>query len=314
MLAFPSALSLFSSRPRSMFDDLLGDSFFGDFFNFPRFENLVQSSPGPSAYCRVQEKGLELELEVPRFRKEDIKVEADDKTGRLLISGCRDAPKGAQKGTFHVAGSSIPSFRRVFTIDARGYDLKNISTNLEDGVLTILIPHLESKLAIEHGQTPPGALKDTLESHPGGSIDSNIPVTHESHGAAGETAAPSSALTETKAPGEIATKQEGQQEQQLVNTFRWPPKMEITPKSDSGPLTYTISMPSGMTNPDVSLHVLQPGFLCLDVNHTTKSENEFGFNEQRLSFSRTIPLPEGTTKDKVDALLKDDKLLITVKE
>lgn len=313
MLAFPSALSLFSSRPRSLFDDLLGDSFFGDFFNFPRFENLVQSSPGPSAYCRVQEKGLELELEVPRFRKEDIKVEADDKTGRLLISGCREAPKGVQKGTFHVAGSSIPSFRRVFTIDPRSYDLKNISTNIEDGVLTILIPHLESKKTIEHGQTPPGALKDTLEGHPGAPMDTNIPITRESH--AGETAAPSeSALTETKAPGEVATKQQQEEGQQLVNTFRWPPKMEITPKSDSGPLTYTICMPPGMTNPDVSLHVLQPGLMCLDVNHTTKSENEFGFNEQRLSFSRTIPLPEGTTKEKVDASLKEDKLLITVKE
>lgn len=320
MLAFPSALSLFSARPRSLFDDLLGDSFFGDFYNFPRINDFVQSSPGPSASCRVQEKGLELELEVPRFRQEDIKIESDDKTGRLVILGKREAQRGAQKGTFHLAGSSIPSFRRVFTIDPHVYDLKQISTHLEDGVLHLLIPYAERKPMIEQqAQGQGGALKETVTGRPSvGSSDTVIPVTRESSTTKTTTEPPSTtSLMETKKPDEVARQgeEQQQQQQQLVNVFRWPPQMEITPKSESGPLTYTISLPAEMSNPDVSLHVLQPGYLCVDVAHTSKSENPFGFNEQRLSFSRTIPLPEGTTKENVNASIKEDgKLVITVQE
>jgi HSP20 family molecular chaperone IbpA len=141
-------------------------------------------------------------------------------------------------------------------------------------------------------------------------------VTRESTTASSSTGttAPSTSLTETKKPDTEVARREGEQ-QQLVNVFQWPPKMEITPKSDSGPLSYTISLPPEMSNPDVSLHVLQPGCLCVDVSHTSKSENPFGFNEQRLSFSRTIPLPEGTPKENVHASLKEDgKLVITVQE
>lgn len=121
-------------------------------------------------------------------------------------------------------------------------------------------------------------------------------------------------MTETKKPGEVANVQGQEQQQQLVDLFRWPPKLEVVPKSESGPLTYAITMPPGVSEPDVSLHVVHPGLLCLDVNHTSKTENEFGFNEQRLSFSRTIPLPEGISRDNVSASFKDGKLMITVKE
>jgi len=328
MLAFPSALSLAPVRSRGLFDDhfLLGDSFFGDFFNFPRHGDFVQSSPGPAAYCRVLEKGLEIELEVPRFRKENIKVEPDERTGRLLISGKRESPKEG-KGTLHVAGTSVPSFRRVFTVDPRVYDLKKIATNVEDGILNVTIPYVETKVAIERPpevqqkekaalQTPSGAadasnegpIQVTRSPSVGSSAPSGTSTGEEN---ANAVTSGSSAVAETKKPGgEVAE----QGRQQLVDVFRWPPKLDIVPKSESGPLTYTITMPPGVSEPNISLHVVQPGLLCLDVNHTSKSENEFGFNEQRLSFSRTIPMPEGITRENVTASLKDGKLVIAVKE
>jgi len=75
-----------------------------------------------------------------------------------------------------------------------------------------------------------------------------------------------------------------------------------------------MTMPPGVTDPEVSVHLVHPGYLQVDVNHTSKTQNDFGFNEQRLAFSRTLPLPEGTTRDQVSAKMQDGKLVITLKD
>jgi len=307
--------------PRGLFDDhfLLGDSFFGDFFNFPRFGDIVQSSPGPVGFCRVLEDGLELELEVPRFRKEDITVDVDEKRGRLVISGKREPPSGgSQKGTVHVAGTSVPSFSRVYTVDPRVYDLKKLSSDVAEGVLTIRIPYVETKVSIEPSQPAQAALKE------GAKEAEDVPVAHEQPSATTTTtqttqegttetpsAVPSAAVVE-KQPASSLTGEKG--DQQMVDVFRWPPKLEVTPKSDKEPLSYTMTMPPGVTDPEVSVHLVHPGYLQVDVNHTSKTQNDFGFNEQRLAFSRTLPLPEGTTRDQVSAKMQDGKLVITLKD
>jgi HSP20 family molecular chaperone IbpA len=271
-------------------DFFFNDDFFDDFFGFPTLRRrpallsapsmaLVAQPSGPQAHCSVMEDGLVLELEVPRFKKEHIKIDANVETGRLVINAHRDTSDS--QSALHSAGTTVGSFRRAFKVSPRAYDLKNLTYTVEDGVLTIKIPQ-QPEAAPSSPKMPPAQTKEEQIS-----VEQAAPA-----------AAAEGAVTEPR--------------EQAV--FEWPPRMDVTPKSDNSPLKYTITMPSGLTgDPRISIKVRDGKLLVIDVSYTRRHETEHSYSEQSGSFSRTFPLPSGATKNDVSARMEGKQLIIEIK-
>jgi HSP20 family molecular chaperone IbpA len=120
-------------------DFFFNDDFFDGFFALPRRVGILASHASPQAQCRVTDDGLVLELEVPRFKKEHISVEAVPHSGRVVVTGKRDSQSAPN--ALHSAGRTMPSFQRAFSVSPRVYNLTKLTSTVEDGVLTIRIPH-----------------------------------------------------------------------------------------------------------------------------------------------------------------------------
>jgi HSP20 family molecular chaperone IbpA len=108
----------------------------GDFFgeNPSRWDH----GAGPGVQVRDSEKCVAVEFEVPRFRSDDLKIDADTEAGEIVVSGRREAQ---EDGDSFVYGTATPdSFRRVFTFSTRDCDVSKFTTKLDSGVLTITVP------------------------------------------------------------------------------------------------------------------------------------------------------------------------------
>jgi HSP20 family molecular chaperone IbpA len=218
---------------------------------------------------------------------DDIKVEGDRSQGRLVISGKRTF--GDRLGSLHSSGTSIPSFSRAFSVNPLFYDLDKVSTNLEYGVLTVRLPYLPPSER-QKRQEPKATLSPPLKEEQ--KDDSHILVQR----------IPSSHSSALAVPAQSGP----------FSQFNWPPKMEIIPKSDTTPLTFSLVMPEGVSDPTISLRLVN-SLLFVDVTYTQRSENELGFSEQCGSFSRTFSLPPGTTRDSITSQFENGKLTIVVK-
>lgn len=286
------AVSLLSPMSfESPFAPFFDDVFFDSFVAMPRRPVLAPSAVRPphpvgsQLQCRAVDKGVVLELEVPRFRQEHITVEADPASGTLVVTGRRGTGSDREAG----------NFRRAFKVPRDTYDLAKLESAVADGVLTIRLPELPRPVP-----TPLRRPRSRSEPH----HDEDVAV--ERTAAAAAEADP--AKTKEAERGAVA---EAHPQQQL---FEWPPRMEVAAKTETTPLTYTITMPAGVTGaPQVSLKIRDGTHLVVDVSYTSRTESEHGFSEQSGSFCRTFPLPEGTTKDHVAAKMEGAKLVITVR-
>jgi HSP20 family molecular chaperone IbpA len=223
------------------------------------------------------DKEVTVELEVPRYRPEDIKVSADAATGSVTIEGQRGAqpPSGTGRTHTHVG---VPHFKRQFTVSPRLYDLGKMTTTVDAGLLTISIPRKEVPKAIEPKATP---------------------VAVEGKG------------------GEVATtkKEEGTVALPFQHIHHWPPKLQVVKGNKPGlAVTYRYDLPAGIPAGEVKVDMLDNGALRIDVNHKHRKESEHGFEEHTASFTRHLQLPEGTKPEDVVANYKDGHLSIDVHE
>ena len=119
------------------------DDFFDDFVPMPKM-------PKNQMKCDIYEKGgkVHIELDVPGFNKEDVKVDIEDDI--LKISYTKpEEEKELHPGTI-VRGLSKKSFNLGYKISSK-YDLSKAEGKLENGLLEIFIPLTE--------KTKPKAIK-----------------------------------------------------------------------------------------------------------------------------------------------------------
>ena len=112
------------------------DDFFEDFVPMPKM-------PKNEMKCDIYEKGGEvhIELDVPGFNKEDVKVDLDD--GILTIAASKHEDKEEKEKNYYRKERSFGSFKRQFTIS--NVKENDIDAKFYNGVLKISFPKEEQK-------------------------------------------------------------------------------------------------------------------------------------------------------------------------
>lgn len=137
----------------SIFGENLLDNFFDDAFDsrfFRRPEHYFGKAAGGLMKTDVKEsdEGYELSIDLPGYKKEDVKVSAEN--GYLTITAARNEEKGDkdEKGKYIRRERYTGSCTRSFYI---GEDVQpeQIGAKFEDGILKLDIPKVQSKLPEE---------------------------------------------------------------------------------------------------------------------------------------------------------------------
>lgn len=118
----------------------LMENFFNENFLSGEFSNFV-----PAVNVLEDENVFNVELSAPGFKKEDFKIELDNKT--LTISAEHEEQKEEKKSkTFRRKEFNFGSFRRTFSLPETVNEEK-IDAKYESGVLTLTLPKKEEAKA-----------------------------------------------------------------------------------------------------------------------------------------------------------------------
>ncbi len=99
-----------------------------------------QMAWNPSFEVRETDNAYVFKADLPGVKQDDVDIQLVE--NRLLITGKRDQEKEQDEGTLHTYERSYGSFQRAFTLPDSA-DLDKISTDLKDGVLTLVVPKKE---------------------------------------------------------------------------------------------------------------------------------------------------------------------------
>ncbi|WP_350292353.1 Hsp20/alpha crystallin family protein [uncultured Croceitalea sp.] len=126
-------------RNNLLFPSLMNDIFKPDWFGGT--ENLNTNIPAVN--IKENEADFELELAVPGFKKDDLKVEIDDNV--LTISSEAKSENETKEGNYTRREFSFASFKRAFILPETIDEVK-INANYEDGILRFSLPKKEEAL------------------------------------------------------------------------------------------------------------------------------------------------------------------------
>ena len=112
------------------------DDFFEDFVPMPKM-------PKNEMKCDIYEKGgrVHIELDVPGFNKEDVKVDLDD--GILTIAATKHEDKEEKEKNYYRKERLFGSFKRQFNVG--NVKENEIDAKFYNGVLKISFPKEEQK-------------------------------------------------------------------------------------------------------------------------------------------------------------------------
>jgi HSP20 family protein len=94
----------------------------------------------PEANITESDKAIEVAIELPGMKPEDVKVELHDRM--LTISGEKKEEKEESGKTFHRVERRSGSFRRAFTLPME-VEEGNVDAKFTDGVLHVTLPKTE---------------------------------------------------------------------------------------------------------------------------------------------------------------------------
>jgi HSP20 family molecular chaperone IbpA len=134
----------------SIFGENLFDDFFDDFAR-PARSAARYSSPTASVMktdIREHEKGFELDIDLPGYKKEDVKAQLKD--GYLTISAesKQDNDEKDEKGKFIRRERYYGTCSRSFYV-GEALTEEDIKAKFEDGILKISVPKKEAKPEVE---------------------------------------------------------------------------------------------------------------------------------------------------------------------
>lgn len=136
----------------SIFGESLFDDFFDDFMRPAR--RTVSSNPS-SAIMRTDvkesDKGYELHIELPGYKKEDVTAELKDGTLTISAATRRENNEKDENGKYIRRERFSGNCRRSFHV---GDDVKqeDIKAKFEDGILKVFVPKKEAKPAVEENK------------------------------------------------------------------------------------------------------------------------------------------------------------------
>jgi len=115
---------------------LAGDELFDDFTK----SSLVQTTWRPMTDIYENKDSYVFKVELPGFKKEEIKVEFANDT--LTLKGERKQEEETKNENIHRVERSYGMFERSFTIP-KNVDAKKIDASLKDGILVLTLPKAE---------------------------------------------------------------------------------------------------------------------------------------------------------------------------
>ena len=112
------------------------DDFFDDFVPMPKMSKNDMK-------CDIYEKGgkVHIEMDIPGFNKEDVKVDLDD--GILTIAATKHEDKEEKEKNYYRKERTFGTFKRQFNVG--NINEKAIDAKFYNGVLKINFPKEEQK-------------------------------------------------------------------------------------------------------------------------------------------------------------------------
>jgi len=118
----------------------------GPFLGFRgMYDDFADNTSGPVAEVRESQNAVMIELELPRYKENELQVEADNDRGTITVIGTKKQQQSQRQSEFeHLLFASTPlgNFRRTFRVSPQLYNMGGLSWSLADGVLSIVVPKL----------------------------------------------------------------------------------------------------------------------------------------------------------------------------
>lgn len=138
-------------RP-SIFNSNFVDSMFDDIFSFPaKTVKKVENAMFMKADVKVVGDNYELDIDVPGYKKEDIKAQLKD--GYLTISAEKQEEVNNQNedGAYIRRERYTGSCKRSFYV-GEDLEIEDVKATFEDGVLKMVFPKEKEKAVVEENQ------------------------------------------------------------------------------------------------------------------------------------------------------------------
>lgn len=245
-------------------------------FGFRAFDDdFLPSAAEPAAYARESDTAMLLEMDVPRYRADEIKVTGDGNTGVLTVVGRRavGAFEDAQ-GVFPLVlfGQATPThFSRAFRFARKAYDVTKAAHVVEHGVLRITVPKVPAP-------PPPTAVTLFDGAH------------------------------RVAADGTVATVGQDLDDWrvQLMQRAPWPPATKVD-ESDKQ-YSYTFELPAEVQPQHLKLELVGSQ-LVLQVHCTSHPDARA---QRSITFSQSFTVPAGTTAERIHTRYEPGKFAIAI--
>lgn len=127
--------------------DRLFDNLFSDMFGGSPFHGMIDKAGYPKINIITKDNETIFEATVTGLKKDDITVELEGQNDEsLVIKYNKSDEVKNEKENYVYKEFSNKSFCRVIPLQKGKYKTNNIEAKVENGLLTIKLPHEESKL------------------------------------------------------------------------------------------------------------------------------------------------------------------------
>lgn len=121
-------------------NNLLWNDLFNSFFHTDNSE-LFEKEFSPESNIIENDKEYKLELALPGFEKDQVKINLDDDV--LEISASIEKKEEVNEGGFRTKEFSVRSFSKKFVLPENGVKTDKIEGKMKNGILSVVLPKLE---------------------------------------------------------------------------------------------------------------------------------------------------------------------------
>jgi HSP20 family molecular chaperone IbpA len=261
--------------------------FFGFRGMLDNFDNCA-----PHAQVRETSSDALLEMEVPRFRAEDIRVDRNLQTGLITVTGSRQKMMEEDLqardvdlfGTLVWSTCPLTRFQKQFHLSPQHYDLSKLESHVAHGVLMIKIPKLAQPQQIA-GEPQHQQLQLQNQQAP------QQPVT----------------IFGGKAHSTDVVAKTTPQEFEALRHARWPPTIKVEQKPDA--MVYRCELPPTVTADHIDLQMAGRS-LTLSINYERHSMSDTSEESQQMTYSTGLTVPEGTMPEDVHTAFENGCLTV----
>lgn len=133
-----------------LFPSVFRNNFFDDFNDFMDFPTVTRKSTGALMKSDVKDAGdhFELDMDLPGFKKEDVKIQLKDGVLKVSAATKREADEKDENGKYIRRERFQGTCERSFYV-GENLTEEDIKAKFADGVLSVNVPKKETNPQIE---------------------------------------------------------------------------------------------------------------------------------------------------------------------